>query len=168
MKSKRQHELNLCSHKSFLKKGKSAIHLPPLSNGLKVLSSASDKAKLLKTFLGNLTLKIQVISLPAFLSRINRKLRNISVTPKLVKKVITNLDLPKASCPGYIPMVVLNNYEPELWYILAESFNMGMKQSCFSDCWKASVVLVFKNVGERSTAENYHAGSLLSVVRKAC
>ena len=37
----------------------------------------------------------------------------------------------------------------------------------FLDCWKvSSVVTVFKNVGERSTAKNYCPVSLLSVVSK--
>ena len=40
-------------------------------------------------------------------------------------------------------------------------------ESCFPDCWKVSLVVpVFKNVGERSTAKNYHPVSLLSVVSK--
>ena len=39
---------------------------------------------------------------------------------------------------------------------------------CFPDCWKVSLVIpVFKNVGEMSTAKNYHPVSLLSVVSKA-
>ena len=59
------------------------------------------------------------ISLPAFSSRTHLKLHNISVTPKMVKKVIMNLDLPKASGPDCIPVVVLKNCEPELSYILA-------------------------------------------------
>ena len=64
-------------------------------------------------------------------------------------------------------MVVLKNCEPELSYILAELFNKCLKESCFPDCWKvSSVVPVFKNVGERSTAKNYHHVSLLSVVSK--
>ena len=42
-----------------------------------------------------------------------------------------------------------------------------MKESCFPDGWKvSSVVPVFKNVGERSTAKNYRPVSLLSVVSK--
>ena len=42
---------------------------------------------------------------------------------------------------------------------------MCLKESCFPDCWKvSSVVPVFKNVGEGSTAKNYHPLSLLSVV----
>ena len=73
-----------------------------------------------------------------------------------------NLDLSKASGPDCIPVVVLKNCEPELSYILAELFNKCLKESCFPDCWKvSSVVLVFKNVGERSTAKNYRPVSLL-------
>ena len=64
-------------------------------------------------------------------------------------------------------MVVLKNCEPELSYILAELFNKCLKESCFSDSWKvSSVLLVFKNVVERSTVKNYDPVSLLSVVSK--
>ena len=64
-------------------------------------------------------------------------------------------------------MVVLKNYEHELSYILAELFSMCLKESCFPDWWKVSLVVpVFKNVGERSTAKNYRPVSFLSVVNK--
>ena len=85
----------------------------------------------------------------------------------MVKMVIRNLDLSKASSPDCIPVVVLKNCEPELSYILAELFNTCLKESCFLDWWKvSSVVPVFKNVGERSAAKNYRPISLLSVVSK--
>ena len=78
-----------------------------------------------------------------------------------------NLDLSKVPRPDCIPVVVLRNCEPELSYILAELFSKFLKESCFPDCWKvSSVVLVFKNVVERSTAKNYRPVSLLSVVSK--
>ena len=133
-----------------------------------MLSSASDNAKLFpKHFSKNSNLDDSGIFLPVFPSRTNLKLHNISVTPKMIKKVIMNLDLSKASGPDCIPVVVLKNCEPELSYILAELFNKCLKESCFPDCWKvSSVVPVFKNVGERSTAKNYHPVSLLSVVSK--
>ena len=90
------------------------------------------------------------ISLPVFTSRTNLKLHNISVTPKMVKKVIMNLDLSEASGPDCIPVVVLKNCEPELSYIPAELFNKCLKESCFPDCWKVSLVVpVFNNVGEK-------------------
>ena len=63
--------------------------------------------------------------------------------------------------------MVLKKCKPEISYILAELFNNYMKESCYPDCWKVpSVVLAFKNVGERSAAKNYHPVSLLSVVSK--
>ena len=87
----------------------------------------------------------QVSFFPVFPSRTNLKLPNISVIPKMVKQVIMNLDLSKASGPDYISVVVLKNCEPELSYILAELFNKCLKESCFPDCWKvSSVVPVFE------------------------
>ena len=85
----------------------------------------------------------------------------------MVKKVITNLDLSKASSPDCIPVVVLKKCEPELSYILAELFNKCVKESCLPDCWKVSLVVpIFKNVGEKSAAKNCCPVSLLSVVSK--
>ena len=107
-----------------LLEGKSAI--PPLFNGPEVLSSASDKAKLFaENFSMNSNLDDSGISLPAFPSRTNLKLHNISVTPKMVRKVIMNLDLTKASGPDCIPVVVLKNCELELSYILAELLHIS-------------------------------------------
>ena len=82
----------------------------------------------------------------------------------MVKRDISNLDSPNVSGPDCIPVVVLKNCEPELSYILAELFNICLKDSCFPDCWMVSpVVPVFKNVEERCTAKNYRPVSLLSV-----
>ena len=64
-------------------------------------------------------------------------------------------------------MVVLKNCEPELSFILAKLFNKCLKESCFPDCWKVSLVVpVLKNIGERSAAKNYRPVSLLPVVSK--
>ena len=117
---------------SVLNKGKSAIR--PQFSGPEVLSFASDKAKLFaENFSKNCNLDDSGISLPVFPSRTNLKL-HISVTPKMVKKVIMNLDLSKASAPNSIPMVVLKNCELEVSYILAELFNKCLIESCFPNC----------------------------------
>ena len=119
-------------------------------------------------FSKNCNLEDSGIFLLVFPSKTNLKLRNISVTPKMVKKVIMNLDSSKAPAPDCIPVVVLKNCDHERSYIPAELFNMCLKESCFPDCWKVSLVVpVFKNVGERSAAENYRPVSLLSLVRKS-
>ena len=98
---------------------KSAI---TLFNGTKVLSSASDKAKsFAKNLTRNSNLDDSGISLPVFSSRSNMKLRNISVSPKLVKKVITDLVLSKVS-------------GPDCSYIPAKLFNTYLKECSFPDC----------------------------------
>ena len=78
----------------------------------------------LKPFLRNSNLDNPGISLPVFPSRPNLKLHNISITPKMVKKVIANLYSSKASGPDCILVVVLKNCEPKLSYILAELFSI--------------------------------------------
>ena len=108
------------------------------------------------------------IYLPVYPSRTNLKLHNIYVNPKMVKKVITNLDSSKTASPDCIPVVVLRNCEPELSYILAELVNMCLKEPCFPDFWKvSSMILVSTSIGERYTANNYHSVSLFFVVSKA-
>ena len=63
--------------------------------------------------------------------------------------------------------MVLKTCEPELSYVLAELFNKCLKELCSPDCLKvSSVVSIFKNIGEQSTAKNYCPVSLLSVVGK--
>ena len=73
-----------------------------------MLSSASDKSKLFpENFSLNSNLDDSGVSFPIFPSRTNLKLHNISITPKMVGKVVMNLDLSKAFGPDCIPVVVL-------------------------------------------------------------
>ena len=105
--------------------------IPPLFNAPKVLSSASDKAKLFdKKFSRYSNLDDSSISLPVFPSKTYLKLY-ISITPKTVKKVITNLDSSKASGPDCIPVVVSNNWA---WTFIHTS-------------WTLQKSLVFQTVG---------------------
>ena len=100
------------------------------------MSFASDKAKLFaENFSKNTNLDESGISLRVFPSRTNLKLHKIPETPKMVKKVIMNLDLSKAFGPDCIPVVVLKNCEPEPFYVLGEFFNKCLKESCFPACW---------------------------------
>ena len=97
-----------------------------------MLSSASDKAKLFaENIFKNCNPDGSGISLPVFPSRTNLKLHNITITPKMVKKVIMTHDLSKASGPDCIPMVVLENCKPELSYILAELFSKCLRSLVF-------------------------------------
>ena len=143
-------------------KGKYAI--PPLLYGLE-MSSASDELILFaKTLLKDSNLAESDISSPVSSSRRNVNLHNISVTTKMVRIVVINLDSSKSSNPDCIPAGVLKKCEPGFSYILAKFFNICQKESCFSDCWKVSpVVPVFNNFRERSTAKIFHPLALLFV-----
>ena len=75
-----------------------------------MLSFAYDKAKLFaKNVSSNSNLYDLGISFPVVPSRTNLKLHDISVIPKFVKRVITNLDSSKASGPNSIPVVFLKD-----------------------------------------------------------
>ena len=89
---------------------------------------------LLKTFPRTQNFDDSGISVPVFPSRTNLKWHNISITPKMVKKVITNLDSSKKSGPNCIPVGLLKNCEPEFSYVLAKLFNNCLKESYFPDC----------------------------------
>ena len=79
---------------------------------------------------------------------INLKLHHISVTSKMVKKVISNLDLSKVPGPDCIPVMILKNCESEVSYALVELFSKCLKVSCFPYCSKvSSVAPIFKNIG---------------------
>ena len=124
-----------------------------------MLCFVSDKAKLfVKHFSKNSDLDDSGISLP----RTNLKLRNIHVTPKLVGHTWPALFV-KSVCSRLCSCGSSEELWVRIFIIPAELFNMYLKESC----WKvSSVVLVFKNVWERSIAKNYRPVSLLSVDSK--
>ena len=109
---------------SVLHKGKSAM--PPPFNSLEVLPFASDKAKLFaKKFSYNSNFNDSSVSLPGFPSRTNLKLHNISIIPKMVKKVITNL-----IHQGHLVLIVF-----QWWFWRSVSLNLHI-------CWRNSSIWV--------------------------
>ena len=87
-----------------------------------MLSSAYDKAKLFsENFSENYDLGDSGISSPVFCPKTNLKLHNIPLTPKMVKKVMMNLDLSMVSGPDCIAVVVLKKCEPELSFSVLRS-----------------------------------------------
>ena len=139
---------------SVLNKGKYAI--PPLFNSPELLSATSDKAKFFaKNFSKNPNLDGSGISLPIFPSRTNLKLHNISVTPKMVKKVMT-ITLIHQSHPN-LSVFSGKNCEPELSYILAELFNIVGRSHQWSP---------FLRVLEKGLKLKTHPTVLHSVVSK--
>ena len=89
--------------------------MSPLFYRLELLFSASNKAKrFAKNFSTTSNLDDSDIFLPAFLSGADMKLHNIHVIPKLVMKIIFNVDFVKASVPDLVPFLALNKCEPDI------------------------------------------------------
>ena len=130
--------------------------------------SASGKANFFaQSFSKNSDLDDSDISLAFFPSRTNPKLHNISVTTKMVEKVVMKLDSSKVSGPDYISVAVLKIFEPEISYILAELFSKFLKESCCPECWKVSSVILYLRLFEKGLQlKSYRSVSLLSVVTK--
>ena len=83
----------------------------------------------------------------------------------MVKKIKINFDSSKVSGPDCYPVVVRKNWA---WTFVHTSWTCQYvsEEILFSYCRTvSSVVPVFKDVGERSTAKNCNPGSLLSKVR---
>ena len=97
-----------------------------------------------KIFLKNFHIDDSVIPICVSPCRANLKLHIISLTLKLIKKFITNLDSSKPPACDCIPGAVLKNCEPKLLYILADRIyyneyyflNLSLREFCFPYCWK--------------------------------
>ena len=72
--------------------------------------------------------------LPAPFDKAQFLIKTFLTTLILVKNVIHNLDLLKASGPDCILVVVLKNCEPQLSYLLDDLFNMCLLEFVFPDC----------------------------------
>ena len=69
--------------------------------------------------------------------------------------------------PDCTAVIVLKNWGSELSYILLEFFKMCLKEPCFADCWKVSlVVLVFNNLEKGLLLKTTAQLVLFSVVIK--
>ena len=68
-----------------------------------------------------------------------------------------------------LPVVVLKNCEHEISYMLADVFNICLKESYFLHCWKvSSAILALENINEKSVALNCCSANLLCVFGKIC
>ena len=111
------------------------------------MSPASDRAKIFVGIFSKISnLGDSGISLFAFSSRTKMKLHNIPLSIKLDREVMTNLDY--SGVPGLIcvPVVVLKKCEPELSYILAQCFDLYLKESWFRIFGKSHLWLQYLRI----------------------
>ena len=133
--------------------------MPPLFNGLEVLPSAFDKAKLFaKIFSKNSNLDDSGILLPVFHSRTNVKLHKIFELPRWLKESYRTLIRQRQ------PVLIVFQW----WFYRIETLNFHTYQLNYSIyVWRSQIVgrsHLCKNVAEKSTAKSCRSVRLLSVV----
>ena len=89
--------------------------------------------------------------LPSAFDKAQFLIKTFLTTLILVKNVIHNLDLLKASGPDCILVVVLKNCETQLSYLLDDLFNICLLQFVFPDCWKVSSEVPLLEVYHKKT-----------------
>jgi len=150
-----------------IQKGNSRSVIPSLIQGDQVLSDAKDKANLFCSIFANIsTLDDQGIEPPAFSERTTKKLPQIRIFPKCVRRTLQSLDTSKASGPDGIPAIVLKQCARVLATPLAKLFNLSLKQGYFPEKWKEARVQPAFKKGDHSCVTNYRPISLLPIVAK--
>ena len=85
----------------------------------------------------------------------------------MLRKNMTALNSPKTFYHYCIPVVAQYNCFSDLSLILADLFNISLKKSHFSYCWRVLfAVFVLKNNRERSMIRHNHSVSLPFVISK--
>ena len=155
-----------------------------LTTGLTILVELIDVVNLVVIFLSQTTLLRWLTFLPGSQTVIltlllfwiylflDASICSTMAFPPLGNYVVVSvsIDLPSYS-PQDAPFHhIVYDYSGADWDSLCDHLRdvtLSVSAATFPDCWKvSSVVLVFKNAGETSTAKNCHPDSLLSVVSK--
>lgn len=89
------------------------------------------------------------------------------IMPDEISKIITSLNINKASGPNSIHHIILNTLNNEISTLLANLFNASLANGEFPSILKSvTVIPVFKNKGSPLTASNYRPITLLSNIDK--
>ena len=88
------------------------------------------------------------------------------ISSRRVHRVLSKLDVSKASGPDGIPARVLRECASELAPVLARLFRLCLKTQSFPSSWKHSLVQPIPKRGDKSNPSNYRPISLTSSISK--
>ena len=146
---------------------KQSISIPPLIHNNNLIHEDSSKATLLNEYFISQSIPPNSnIPLPDFSYVTDARLGHINVTPTLVHKILSNLDVSKACGPDKINNKILKQCASSLCVPLSNLFNKSLSLGIFPSQWKlADVSAIFKKLN-RQIKENYRPISLLSCISK--
>ena len=140
---------------------------PPLSvDDGSIVTSPQDKADLFaKIFAANSTID-PTHTTPPKIPATQQTMPNITFHHRIIRKILRNLDVKKASGPDGIPPIVLKKCAPELTPILCRLFKLSYSHGIFPDTWKFAHVQPVPKKGKKTDPSNYRPIALISVLSK--
>ncbi|CAH1239463.1 Hypp5830 [Branchiostoma lanceolatum] len=103
---------------------------------------------------------------PLVESKTASRLKNVVFWPKQVQKVLTKLDISKATGPDSIPARVLKHAAPELSRPLAKLFQLLLNKHHMPKQWKVAHVIPVHKKNSKHDPNNYRPISLLCIISK--
>ena len=138
----------------------------PLKKGTNLISDSKGKAELSLNQFKSVFTKPTNNALPSTRIQSKNNIRQIIIDQKCLEKLLTNINLSKASGPDNIPNLILKkcaiHLAPILKIILQYSFDTGELPKDWRD---ANISSIFKK-GDNHLPENYRPVSLSSVTCK--
>ena len=104
--------------------------------------------------------------LPPFRYETDERLANITFFPSDIHKILTNLDVNKATGPDKIGNFLLKNVADSISEPLCNFFNYSIQNSTFPSMWKKSNVIPIHKNNDTKDKQNYRPVSLLCNVSK--
>ncbi|MES9905174.1 MAG: reverse transcriptase family protein [Sedimenticola sp.] len=176
-RAKRDYERKLIEHvkedaKSFWSyvrsktKTKSTIGDIEDSDGV-LNSDCLGKAEILNSFFSSVFVNEDTSEVPELpVQDFNYELKDIVVTPELVKKQLLKLNSSKSPGDDQMHPRILKELNNEICESLAVLFNKTISEGRLPSQWKFAVVVPLFKKGNKKKAENYRPVSLTSVVCK--
>jgi hypothetical protein len=103
---------------------------------------------------------------PQIETSVTNPIQSIFFRPKIIGRLLNELNPHKAAGMDEISATVLKNCSPTLCYPFAKLFNLSMKLGQVPKAWKSAKVSPVYKKGSKSDPANYRPVSLLSLVSK--
>jgi hypothetical protein len=141
--------------------------IPPLNCGDKVVTDMKEKADIFNDyFVSHSTIDVDATWEPGTPPASDFSIDNIATSADEVHKILSHLDVAKATGPDGIGCKLLREAAPCISAPLARIFNYSLSQAQFPDMWKLAHVVPLYKKGDANDVTNYRPVSLLPCISK--
>jgi hypothetical protein len=132
-----------------------------------IITDDTDKATILNEYFCSQSKPPDTdMPLPPLRYETDSRLSSITITPTIVKKVLSTLNTTKAMGSDQVSNKILKECANSLCHPLSTLFNKSIQQGIFPDSWKEALVSSIYKKQDRQLTTNYRPISLLSCMSK--